>query len=119
MLISSRIPVQFKHRGREGKWILKKAMEPYLPHDVIYRPKTGFGAPVRRWLRFELRDWLGDILSPTRLHKRGLFDPQAVQRLVVANDEGRVDASYTLLSLACIELWCESFIDRKPYSLTI
>ena len=48
-------------------------MEPFLPYDVIYRPKTGFGAPVRRWLRFELRDWLRDILSPTRLHNRGLF----------------------------------------------
>ena len=109
---ASRIPVHYKQRGREGKWILKKAMEPFLPHDVIYRPKTGFGAPVRRWLRFELRDWLRDILSPTRLHNRGLFDPQAVQRLIVANEEGKVDASYTLLSLACIELWCESFLVR-------
>ena len=58
---ASRIPPHFKQRGREGKWVLKQAMEPFLPHNVIYRPKSGFGAPLRYWLRFELRDWLADI----------------------------------------------------------
>ena len=51
--LATRLPVAFKQRGREGKWIFKKAMEPHLPHDVIYRPKTGFGAPLRTWLRGE------------------------------------------------------------------
>ena len=108
---ASRIPSQYKQRGREGKWILKKAMEPYLPNDVIYRPKSGFGAPLRSWLRVELRDWLRDILSPERLRNRGLFDPLAVQCFIKANEEGKVDASYTLLSMACIEIWCRRFID--------
>jgi asparagine synthase (glutamine-hydrolysing) len=82
--------------------------------DVIYRPKSGFGAPLRRWLQVELRNWLGDILSFDRLQSRGLFDPLAVQRLIAANAEGRIDASYTLLSLACIEIWCKFFIDGLP-----
>ncbi len=105
------IPTKFKQRGSQGKWVLKKAMEPYLPRDVIYRPKTGFGAPLRRWLRVELRDWLGEILGEKSLRRRGLFDSNAVQRLIAANDAGRVDASHTLLSLVCIELWCRRFID--------
>jgi len=109
---ADRIPSRYKQRGLVGKWILKKLMEPYLPSDVIYRPKSGFGAPLRNWLRFELRDWLSDILSPERLQNRGLFDPQAVQRLMVDNATGRIDASYTLFSLACIEIWCRHFIDR-------
>ena len=67
--------------------------------------------PVRRWLRFELRDWLASILSKERLHSRGLFNPKAVQLLIDANAEGKIDASYTLLSLACIEIWCSRFID--------
>jgi len=92
--------------------VLKKAMEPYLPHDVIYRPKTGFGAPLRRWMRHELRELLGDLLSERSLQRRGLFDPAAVQRLIQQNDTGRVDASYTLLSLLCIEIWCRRFIDQ-------
>jgi asparagine synthase (glutamine-hydrolysing) len=109
---AARIPSQYKQHGREGKWVLKKAMEPYLPHDVIYRPKSGFGAPLRRWFRVELRDWLADVLSPERLQSRGLFEAQAVQRLIADNASGRLDASYTLLSLACIEIWCSHFIDR-------
>jgi asparagine synthase (glutamine-hydrolysing) len=108
---AARIPSHYKQRGRESKWVLKKAMEHYLPHDVIYRPKTGFGAPLRRWLRVELCDWLADVLSPQRLQSRGLFDSIAVQRLIADNAAGRIDASYTILSLACIEIWCRRFID--------
>jgi asparagine synthase (glutamine-hydrolysing) len=110
---AARIPIHLKQRGGEGKWILKRAMEPYLPHDVIYRPKSGFGAPLRRWMRFELRELLGDVLSETSLRKRGLFDSFAVQRLIAANDAGEVDASYLLLSLLSIELWCRHFVDIK------
>ncbi len=109
---AARIPARLKQRGNEGKWVLKKAMEPYLPRDVIYRPKSGFGAPLRRWMRIELRDLLADLLGTQSLRQRGLFDSAAVQRLIQANDEGKVDASYTLLSLMCIELWCRKFIDQ-------
>ena len=110
---ASRIPLQLKQRGRHGKWVLKKAMEPYLPKEVIYRRKSGFGVPLRSWMQSELRDWLCDILSYERLHRRGLFDPCAVHRLISANFEGRIDASYTLLSLAFVEIWCTRFIDRS------
>lgn len=111
---AARIPARFKQRGSCGKWVLKKAMEPYLPRDVIYRPKSGFGAPLRSWMRNELRDLLGDVLSPVNLRSRGLFQPNAVHQLIAANDCGRVDATYTLLSLLCIELWCLHFIDGNP-----
>jgi asparagine synthase (glutamine-hydrolysing) len=110
------IPAHFKQRGSEGKWVLKKAMEPYLPKDVIYRPKSGFGAPLRRWIQGELRDLLADLLSEQSLRHRGLFDPTAVRRLIEANDKGKVDASYTLLSLMCIELWCRQFVDQTRVS---
>ena len=111
---AARIPARFKQRGSCGKWVLKKAMEPYLPRDVIYRPKSGFGAPLRSWMRNELRDLLGDVLSPVNLRSRGLFQPNAVHQLIAANDCGRVDATYTLFSLLCIELWCLHFIDDNP-----
>lgn len=103
------IPSEFKLHGRQGKWILKKAMEPYLPKSVIYRKKAGFGVPLRRWMRHELRNILCSTLSPDRVRSRGLFDPNAVQKLIESNDRGEVDASYTLLSLMCIELWCKRF----------
>ena len=109
---ASRIPPELKQRGSVGKWVLKKAMEPLLPKDVIYRPKSGFGAPLRRWMRVELRPMLGDLLSETSLRRRALFDAVAVHKLIAANDVGKVDASYTLLSLLCIEIWCRHFIDQ-------
>lgn len=115
--LAARVPQNLKQRGREGKWVLKKAMEPLLPNDVIYRPKTGFGAPLRHWMRHELRELLGDLLSAESLRRRGLFDPGPVQRLVDDNDAGRRDASYTLLSLMCVEIWCRRFMDstiRSP-----
>ena len=111
--LAARIPDGLKQRGRVGKWVLRKAMEPYLPRDVIYRPKTGFGAPLRRWMRYELRELLGDLLSEESLRRRGLFDPHAVRRLITDNNTGRRDAAYTLLSLMCIEIWCRRFIDSR------
>lgn len=113
---AARIPPWCKQRGSEGKWVLKKAMEPYLPHDVIYRPKTGFGAPLRHWLRYELREWVGDMLSPETLRRRGLFDPKAVAALIEADSAGRIDGAYTILGLICIELWCREFVDKRMES---
>jgi asparagine synthase (glutamine-hydrolysing) len=110
---AARIPTRLKQRGRVGKWVLKKAMEPYLPKDVIYRSKTGFGAPLRRWMRHDLRRLLGDLLSVDSLKRRGLFEPAAVQRLIARNESGKVDAAYTLLSLLCIEIWCRAFLDGR------
>ena len=109
--LAARIPDRYKQRGRVAKWVLKKAMEPYLPKDVIYRPKTGFGAPLRRWMRHDLRDLMGDLLSKESLLSRNLFDPAAVQSLIADNDAGRRDAAYTLFSLMCIEIWCRRFVD--------
>ena len=100
----------FKQKGIHGKWVLKKALEGYLPNDVIYRSKTGFGAPLRRWMRYELRELLGDILSEESLRKRNFFNPIAVSKLIHDNDKGKIDASYTLLSLLCIEIWCRNYI---------
>ena len=109
---ASHIPNKYKQRGHEGKWVLKKAMESYLPKDIIYRPKSGFGVPLRRWLREDLKELLGDLLSVDSLNKRGLFSAQSVQKLISDNDNGKIDASYTLLSLLCIEIWCRAYIDK-------
>jgi asparagine synthase (glutamine-hydrolysing) len=109
--LANTLPVQFKQHGREGKWVLKKAMEPYLPRHVIYRPKTGFGAPLRHWLRHELRGLVDDLLSADTLRRRGLFDAKAVAQLVADDRAGRIDAAYTILGLLCIEIWCSKFAE--------
>jgi asparagine synthase (glutamine-hydrolysing) len=109
---ATRVPSRMKQRGRVGKAIFKRAMEPYLPRDVIYRPKTGFGAPLRRWLRQELRATVDDTLHDAALLRRGFFDPAAVRRLIELDRAGAIDGSYTIFALLCFELWCRRFVDR-------
>ncbi len=108
---AARIPMNLKQKGGIGKSIFKKAMEAYLPREVIYRKKSGFGAPLRRWLRHELRPIVDDVLSQPSLRKRGLFDPAAVSRLIELDRCGRVDGAYTIFSLLCTEMWCRMFVD--------
>lgn len=102
-----------KQRGRVGKWIFKKAMEDRLPHDVIYRPKTGFGVPLRHWLQTILKPMVDEVLSEASLRSRGLFCPIAVARLRRADEAGRTDASYTVFSMVCLELWCRQYVDGR------
>lgn len=108
---AARMPDGLKQRRSVGKWILKRAMEPFLPRDLIYRPKSGFGAPLRRLMGGELRPLQADLLSGDSLRRRGLFDPAAVDRLRRRNDAGEVDGAYTLLAILSIEIWCRRFLD--------
>ena len=102
--LSSQIPAKYKQNGLQGKWVLKKAMEPYLPKDIIYRPKTGFGLPIRKWIKNELKEWISYNLSHEKIIKRGLFNPITVKKLIEDNQNNKIDAGWTLLSLACIEI---------------
>ena len=88
-------------------------MQPYLPNDVIYRPKTGFGLPLRRWLREDLSLVVEDLLSESIINARGIFDYKAVKKLIFDDKNGRVDATYSIFSLICLEIWCRRFIDNK------
>jgi asparagine synthase (glutamine-hydrolysing) len=108
---AAKIPASMKQTGSTGKSIFKQAMRGVLPHDVIYRPKSGFGAPLRHWLRHELRARVEDTLDPAVLRRRGFFNPQAVRALIDDDRRGRVDGSYTIFALMCFELWCRQFVD--------
>jgi asparagine synthase (glutamine-hydrolysing) len=112
---ASKIPTAFKQTFTTGKAVFKKAMEPYLPYEVIYRPKTAFGAPLRQWVRNDLRPIIGQLLSPQVIEARGIFAPETVSRLIQDDQEGRIDGSYTIFSLLCIEIWCQLFIDGTPW----
>jgi asparagine synthase (glutamine-hydrolysing) len=109
------IPPGFKQNLRCGKAIFKKAMAPYLPHDIIYRKKTGFGAPMKRWLHYELSELKAEVLSDSALRKNGLFDPQSVRHLMDLDSQGFVDATYTIFALICIQLWIKIFVEGKGF----
>jgi len=115
--LSYKIPENLKLRGICLKWILKKSMEQYLPKEIIKRPKTGFGAPVRRWLKKELQEMVSDLLSPDCIKKRGIFNPEMVNQLIHENKKGKMDYAYTILSLMAIELWFRIFVDGHSISI--
>jgi len=108
---SMSIPASLKMKGNQTKYILKKVAERYLPMDVIYRPKTGFGAPVRKWITTDLQPMIEERLSCERLDKRGIFDSKKVWELIKANKAGKIDASYSIWSLLAIESWLTQFVD--------
>jgi len=111
--LAGRIPPQYKLRRLQGKHVFKQAMTPLVPHDVLNRPKTGFGAPHRSWLAGQLRPMVEDLLSEERLRARGLFDPAAVRRLIQSNATGREDNAFRIWALLTLELWQQAFIDGK------
>ena len=63
-------------------------------------------------MRHNLRELVGDLLSVDSLKKRGLFSARAVRQLILDNENDKIDASYTLLSILCIEIWCRAYIDN-------
>lgn len=109
--LSSQLPASLKMKGTTTKYILRKVAEDYLPHDVIYRPKTGFGAPLRGWVKNEMREMVNDQLSEANLKRRGLFNAGAVREMIDKNQKGKLDASYTIWSLLSIESWLRQFVD--------
>jgi asparagine synthase (glutamine-hydrolysing) len=109
--LTGRIPPGLKLHRLTRKYVLKRAMEPVLPRDVIWRPKAGFGAPVRSWLVGDLSPMVDELLSPAAVAERGLFSPDEVQRLIAANRSGSEDNALRLWALLTLELWQRTFID--------
>ena len=109
--LSGRIPPDLKLRRMTRKYIFKRSMEGTLPHDVIWRPKAGFGAPVRSWLVGDLKPMIDDLLSPEAVRRRGLFDPVEVKRIIVANEAGTEDNALRLWALLTLEIWQQTYLD--------
>jgi asparagine synthase (glutamine-hydrolysing) len=85
--------------GQEGKYLLKKAQEPHLPDEVLYRPKMGFAVPLVNWFRGPLRERVRAAVLGPRLLDTGLFNSTALRELVDAHLSGARDYSGPLWSL--------------------
>jgi asparagine synthase (glutamine-hydrolysing) len=93
------LPSELKLHGQEGKWLLKKAYEPALPHELLYRPKMGFSIPLASWLRGPLRARMEQGVLGERLLDTGLFEPATLHRMVRDHLSGQRDFSAPLWSL--------------------
>ncbi|MFT7266026.1 MAG: asparagine synthase (glutamine-hydrolyzing) [Halioglobus sp.] len=99
----SSLPPELKLKGKEGKYALKKSLEPHLPNDVLYRPKMGFGVPLANWFRGPLKERLRSQIVEGGLSKTGLFNQQYLETLVGQHQSGRRDHSAVLWSLLMFE----------------
>jgi asparagine synthase (glutamine-hydrolysing) len=111
------LPGDLKIRDGQGKVLVKKALEPRLPREVLYRPKAGFNLPLGRWLREDLREMVGDLLSPSVVARRGYFDPAAVSGIVDRHFAGADDVGNRLFVLLMLELWHRQVLDPASGSV--
>jgi asparagine synthase (glutamine-hydrolysing) len=111
--LGARLPSRFKVRGLTTKHILKKAMEPYLPREILYRPKMGFPTPLAHMFKGEMKEYVADVLGSERCLDRGYFRPEEVRRRVAEHLAGERDHHRVLWQLLILEEWHRRFIDDE------
>jgi asparagine synthase (glutamine-hydrolysing) len=105
------LPSSLKVRGQEGKYLLKKAMEPLLPDEVLYRPKMGFAVPLSKWFRGPLKQRVRDAILGDRLADTGWFNRDYLTHLVDAHQAGTRDYSAPLWTLMMFEAFLRQVVD--------
>jgi len=99
------IPGSAKIQRRQGKMALKRVAESWLPHEIVYRPKASFSAPLRAWIRGDLQEVIRDVLIGGELVGCGMIRREALLRLVEDEQAGREDRSKQIWQLLTMELW--------------
>ncbi len=111
--LATSFPVPWK-LGATTKAILRDAARGLIPNEVIDRPKAGFGAPYRHWLRHDLVDLWSDISSEAAVRRRGWFDPRALRSARDRSQSGEADLYMLQWSVLTVELWARRFLDENP-----
>ena len=109
--LAASMPIRLKQRGFQGKVILKDTFQDLLPAQIRRRKKMGFGVPLERWFRHDLRDFARDTLLDTRSLSRGYFRPPAVRQMLDDHQSGKFNHAHRLWALVILELWCREWLD--------
>jgi asparagine synthase (glutamine-hydrolysing) len=105
------IPSSMKRNGDSGKLILRRAVQNLLPEEVLRKRKTGFGVPLAKWLRTDLKDMLMAVLLDEKAKKRGLFEPSFLKKMIEEHAERKRDWSTRLWAFLFLELWLREYVD--------
>ena len=108
------LPTRLKVRGLAKKVLLRKAVEPLLPAEIVHGRKRGFSIPAAAWLRGELEPFARETLSTGNLRRQGFFQPEPVKRLIDEHVAGREDWSRQLWGLLAFTLWYERHVEQEP-----
>lgn len=105
------LPESIKMRHIATKSLLKRVAAKLVPREVVYRRKMGFGVPIGKWFRNEMKDFVTEVLLSEKFTKRGIFKPKFVSKLLNDHIECRRDCASQLWSLLMLELWFQKFVD--------
>ena len=108
------MPYAWKVTGLTTKRILRDAARGWVPDTIISRPKAGFGAPYRKWLRYDLADLWLDVMNERSVRQRGWFDPVGLARIREHSQSGAADLYMLQWAALTCELWAREFIDKNP-----
>ena len=103
------LPSEWKLKGFTSKYILKKAVGNWLPDKVIKRPKKGFGVPIAKWVKGELKELFNDMLSSRRIREEGFFNPEYITRLLKDHLANKKDNRKQLWTLLVWALWMNRY----------
>lgn len=112
MELAASIPADLKLKGLNTKYLLKKALSDILPKDILCRRKMGFGVPISRWFRNELKDFVRETLLDECATRRGFFNRNYVEKLIADHQSSVKLHTYRIWALLNLELWCRTFIDN-------
>ncbi len=107
------IPAHLKLKGKTLKYILRKLAKRYLPDELIYRKKQGFGFPIGMWMRTELKNFLTNLMRDSRFVALGVFEAGYIQRLLNEHLSGKADHNYRLWILMNLEIWYRIYFERE------
>jgi asparagine synthase (glutamine-hydrolysing) len=101
------LPVDYKIREGQGKWILRQVLYRYVPREIVERPKMGFSVPLDAWLRGPLREWAESLLAEDRLRREGFLNPEPVRRLWNEQCSGKGVNAQALWNVLMFQSWLE------------
>jgi asparagine synthase (glutamine-hydrolysing) len=111
--LAAALPAELKVRGREKKWILRRAMRGWIPDEILDRPKQGFSVPVSDWLRDELSAWAREVLLDRGTLARGWFRERSVRDMLGRHAAGWDAEAPRIWSLLVLELWQREVVERR------
>lgn len=110
--LTAKIPFDLKLRGLDNKkYLLKKSLEGLIPNEILYRRKMGFGIPIERWFKKDLKKYVKNQILSDKAIARGLFKKQEIKRILGAHADTNVNYSPQIWALLTLELWFKEYFD--------